>query len=101
MRPLQLCLTMVQVSRHQTLFTDALGILKYFARDTAASDATPFFYKPRAVPFAMKKKVEPETEMLLEERIIEAVKFSERATPSRGVPILRPVCRAVMCGDTQ
>ncbi|KAL3995729.1 protein phosphatase 1 regulatory subunit 15B [Sarotherodon galilaeus] len=45
----------------------------------------------------MKKKVEQELERLLEEKIIQPVKFSEWAAPI--VPILKPDSSARICGD--
>lgn len=60
------------LSRHDTVLKDELGMLKGFsAKIHVASDAKPCFYKPRSVPFAMKKKVEQELERLLDEKIIE------------------------------
>lgn len=45
--------------RHNTVFTDELGRIKGFAAKIhITSDAKPCFYKPRSVPFTMKKKVE-------------------------------------------
>nr|XP_033495922.1 uncharacterized protein K02A2.6-like [Epinephelus lanceolatus] len=86
------------LSRHETVFKAELGRLKGFkAKIHVASDATPCFYKPRSVPFAMKKKVEQELERLLQEKIIEPVKFSEWAAPI--VPVLKPDTRARICGD--
>nr|XP_043895059.1 uncharacterized protein K02A2.6-like [Solea senegalensis] len=84
--------------RHDTVFKDELGTLKGFAAKIhVASDAKPCFYKPRSVPFAMKKKVEQELERLLEEKIIEPVKFSDWAAPI--VPVLKPDSRVRICGD--
>ncbi|CAI5661061.1 unnamed protein product [Oreochromis niloticus] len=86
------------LARHETVFKDELGTLKGFAAKIhVASDAKPCFYKPRSVPFAMKKKVEQELERLLKEEIIQPVKFSEWATPI--VPILKPDSSARICGD--
>lgn len=57
------------LSRYQTVFKDAQGMLKSFIEKIhVASDATPCFYKLRSVPFDMKKKVEQELERLLQER---------------------------------
>lgn len=47
------------LSRHEAVFKAELGMLKGFtAKIHVANDATPCFYNPRSVPFAMKKKVE-------------------------------------------
>ncbi|CAI5685796.1 unnamed protein product [Oreochromis niloticus] len=85
-------------ARHETVFKDELGTLKGFAAKIhVARDAKLCFYKPRSVPFAMKKKVEQELERQLEEKIIQPVKFSEWAVPI--VPILKPDSSARICGD--
>lgn len=53
------------------LFMDELGKIH------VASDGKPCFCKPRSVPFSVKKMEEQELERLLEEKIIEPVKFSD------------------------
>lgn len=60
-------------------------------------NVTPKFYKPRPVPYAMRKKVETELERLTKQGIIEPVKFSEWAAPI--VPVLKPDSTARICGD--
>ncbi|XP_061763239.1 uncharacterized protein LOC133556905 [Nerophis ophidion] len=57
----------------------------------------PKFYKPRLVPFAMRKKVEAELERLTEQGVIEPVKFAEWAAPI--VPVLKPDNSVRICGD--
>ena len=51
-------------------------------------EAVPRFFKPRPVPYAMKQKVEAEIDRLVEEKILEPVKFLEWAAPI--VPVLKP-----------
>ncbi|KAL7834768.1 hypothetical protein SRHO_G00290150 [Serrasalmus rhombeus] len=60
-------------------------------------DVAPKFYKPRPVPYAMRKKVEMELERLTEQGIIEPAKFSEWAAPI--VPVLKPDNSVRICGD--
>ena len=62
-----------------------------------AADATPRFYRPRSVPYAMKPKVDVEIDRLLADDIIIPVKFSEWAAPV--VPILKPDGSIRLCGD--
>ncbi|XP_039511288.1 uncharacterized protein K02A2.6-like [Pimephales promelas] len=58
---------------------------------------SPKFYKPRAVPYAMRKKVEMELEGLTKQGVIEPVKFSEWAAPI--VPVLKADNSVRICGD--
>ena len=60
-------------------------------------DAVPKFYKARAVPYAMKGKIEEELKRLQEERTIESVQFSKWAAPI--VPIMKPDNSIRICGD--
>ena len=60
-------------------------------------EALPKFYKPRPVPYAMKPLVEKELQQLLEDKIMEPVKFSEWAAPI--VPVLKPGGAVRICGD--
>ncbi|KAF2881008.1 hypothetical protein ILUMI_25156 [Ignelater luminosus] len=49
--------------------------------------ATPKFFKPRAVPFALKEKVEKELDRLVKEGVLTPVDYSPRETPI--VPVLK------------
>lgn len=57
---------------------------KIYIKDGVA----PKCYKPRPVPYVMRKKVEIELERLTNQGIIDPVKFSEWAAPI--VPVLKP-----------
>ena len=46
-----------------------------------SANARPKFYRPRSVPYAMRAKVEEETDRLLKEGIITPVKYAEWAAP--------------------
>ena len=84
--------------KRETVFKEELGELQGFkAKIHADKDAKPRFYKPRSLPFAMKKKVEAEIERLQQEKIIEPVKFSEWAAPV--VPVVKPDATVRLCGD--
>lgn len=92
-------MTLQQVlSKHEEVFKEELGTLK----DTTATlhvptDASPKFYRPRSVPYALKTKVEEEIDRLLRDKIISPVKYSEWAAPV--VPILKPDGSIRLCGD--
>lgn len=60
-------------------------------------DATPRFFLPWSVPFAMWAKVDKEIDRLLKESTISPVKYAEWAAPV--VPILKPIGTVRLCGD--
>jgi hypothetical protein len=57
----------------------------------------PTFYRARSVPYSMRSKIEKELERLEREGTIEAVQYSEWATPV--VPIIKPDGSVRLCGD--
>lgn len=86
------------VKQNEEVFKEELGTwrgppAKIYIKENVA----PKFYKPRPVPYAMRKKVEAELERLTKQGIIEPVKFSEWAAPI--VPVLKPDSSAHICGD--
>lgn len=86
------------LQRYSDAFRDELGTLKGMpVKLHVDPDATPRFYKPRAVPYAMKVKVEEELARLQRLGIIEPVKFSRWAAPI--VPVLKEDHTARICGD--
>ena len=61
-------------------------------------DAVPRFFKPRAIPYALRDRVEDELKRLQDEGIIEPVPFSDWAAPI--VPIVKADKKSVrICGD--
>lgn len=56
-------------------------------KHTKKENVSPRLYKPRPVPYAMRKKVETEMERLTKQGIIEPVKFSEWVAPI--MPVLK------------
>ena len=54
------------------------------------SDQPPTFFKPRSVPYALKRKVEVQT------KAIEPVRYSDWATPI--VPVLKADGKVRVCG---
>lgn len=90
-------LTLQQVlTKHEGAFRKELGTLKGF-KDTiqVPANATPRFYRPRSVPYAMKPIVDAEIERLIKEDIIAPVKYSDWAAPV--VPLLKPDGDCTLC----
>ncbi|KAI2668897.1 Transposon Tf2-6 polyprotein [Labeo rohita] len=86
------------LSRHEEVFKEELGTLKgTTATLYVPNDASPRFYRPRSVPYALKTKVEEEINRLLRDKIISPVKYSEWAAPV--VPILKPDGSIRLFGD--
>ncbi|XP_043917844.1 uncharacterized protein K02A2.6-like [Protopterus annectens] len=86
------------LENNEEVFKEELGTWRGPpAKIHVQENATPRFYKPRPVPYAMKKKVETELERLTKQGIIEPVKFSEWAAPI--VPVLKPDDTVRICGD--
>ena len=70
------------MKQHQQLFADELGTVEpYKATLQVQPDATPRFFKPRPVPFAIKASIGKELDRLEQQGIIEKVSHSEWATP--------------------
>lgn len=92
-------LTLQQVlSKHESVFKEELGTLKGFkATIHVPAEATPRFYRPRSVPYAMRPKVDAEIDRLIKEDIVTPVKYSEWAAPV--VPLLKPDGNCRLCGD--
>uniref|UniRef100_A0A1A7YSF0 Gypsy retrotransposon integrase-like protein 1 n=2 Tax=Iconisemion striatum TaxID=60296 RepID=A0A1A7YSF0_9TELE len=86
------------LSKHEEVFKEELGTLKGTkATIHVNEDATPRFYRPRSIPYAMRAKVDEEIDRLLKEDVITPVKYSEWAAPV--VPILKPEGTVRLCGD--
>ncbi|XP_046373937.2 uncharacterized protein K02A2.6-like [Haliotis rufescens] len=86
------------LERHSAVFEEGLGTLKGFqAHIYVDKDATPKFFKPRSVPYALRQKIEVELDRLLSEGIIEPIKHSEWACPI--VPVIKPDSSVRICGD--
>ena len=83
---------------HKELFKDELGLLKgTLVKIHVNETATPLFFKPRAVPYAVREKVEKELERLEKLGVIEAIQFSEWAAPV--VPVVKGDGSIRLCGD--
>lgn len=70
------------IQKYPEIFKDELGTLQGTAVKLFVDpQAEPCFFKPRTVPYAMKKKVEDELERLQEANVITPVQFSRWAAP--------------------
>lgn len=86
------------LSRHSELFKDELGLVKGVTVKLYVDPAvTPRFFRPRSVPHALRGRVEQELERLEKTGIIEAIKFSDWATPV--VPLVNGDGSIRICGD--
>ena len=86
------------LGKHKELFKDGLGLLKgTLVKIHVNETATPLFFKPRAVPYAVREKVEKELERHEKLGVIEAIQFSEWAAPV--VPVVKCDGSIRLCGD--
>ena len=93
----QHCLQQV-LERHPDVFKEELGQLRgTTAKIYTIPEAQPKFYRPRPVPYTLRKKVEQELERLQQQGVIEPVQFSNWAAPI--VPVLKPDHSVRICGD--
>ena len=84
---------------HRLLFEPRLGTLQgYAAKIHVDPEAQPRFCKARAVPYAMREKVEEELARLEREGIVEPIQFADWAAPI--VPVLKGDGKSIrICGD--
>ncbi|CAL9702513.1 unnamed protein product [Knipowitschia caucasica] len=86
------------LDKYADVFKDELGTLKGIkAAISVKPDAVPKFHKARALPFAMKEKVDKELERLEKDGVISPVKHSEWAAPV--VPVTKKDGGLRLCGD--
>ena len=86
------------LQRHSSLYNDELGCLQAFdIKLNIDEKIQPKFFKPRSVPFAIKKMVENEIVRLQERGIITPIKFSSWAAPI--VPVIKKDSSVRICGD--
>ena len=75
------------LNKHKAVFNDKLGLLKNFEVSIPIdTNVTPKFCKARAVPYALKEKIEKELDCLVNVGIFEYVTHSRWATPIVPVP---------------
>ena len=86
------------LEKHGCLFKEELGCVKDVeVKIQVDSLAKPRFFRPRAVPFALRERVEKELERLQKDGIIEPVAFSDWAAPV--VPVVKHNGSLRICGD--
>ena len=86
------------LQRYCTLFDGNLGKVQGVqVKLQLKEDATPQFFKPRPVPFAIREGVEKELYRLEKQGIIEKIQFSDWAAPI--VPVQKPDGDIRICGD--
>ncbi len=87
------------LKQHDALFKDELGTIQpHKATLHIQADATPKFFKPRPIPFALKDVVGQELDRLEKQGVIKKVDSSEWAAPIVTVPKAEGKIR--LCGDT-
>ena len=80
------------------VFNDELGKVNGITASLKLKEnATPKFYKPRPVPYALRDKIGDELKRLEELGILEKIKFSEWGAPI--VPVMKPDGGVRICGD--
>ena len=86
------------LTHHKAAFSDELGIIQgTSAKLHVDSQTRPRFFKPRAVPYSMRGKVEQKLDRLQKQGIIRPVTFSDWAAPI--VPVLKKDGSVRICGD--
>ena len=84
--------------KHHSLFANELGTVEpYKATLHLRPDATPRFFKPQAVPFAIRDAISKELDCLEQQGIIKKVIHSEWAASI--VPVPKKDGRYRICGD--
>ena len=82
----------------QEVFSGTLGTITPFkATLSVMADATPKFFKPRSVPFALRARVENKLDRLEQAGVLEKTHYSEWAAPVVAVP--KRDGRIRLCGD--
>ena len=86
------------LDKHKAVFEEGLGTIRgVTAKIHVDPEVHPCFYKPRPVPFSMRKKVEDELERLEEDGIIQRKQLSEWAAPI--VPVFKGDGSVRICRD--
>ena len=74
------------LSKHQCLFSDEPGTITETATLLVKPDATPKFFKPRPVPYAIRDAVGAQLDKLESDGVLEKVSHSDWAAPVIFIP---------------
>ena len=86
------------LKNHAPVFKEELGEARGITAKLHVNDnVKPCFYRARAVPHALKVKVEQALQQLMDQKVIETVSMSDWAAPI--VPVLKPDGSIRICGD--
>ena len=86
------------LDRHPMLFKEELGKFKGVqAKVHVDGDWAPIFFKPRPLPYSMRKKAEEDLQRLKQDEVTEPVEYSDWAEPI--IPVLKPNGQVCICGD--
>ena len=86
------------LDRHPKLFKEELGKLKgEQAKVHVDGDWAPIFFRPRPLPYSMRKKAEQDIQRLKQDEVTEPVEYSDWAEPI--IPVLKPNGQVCICGD--
>ena len=84
--------------KYPVLFSDSLGKMKGAqAKIDLRENAKPRFLKARSVPVALREKVNNDIDRLVQDGVLEPVRFSDWATPV--VPVVKGDGSVRICGD--
>ena len=88
------------LKKYNDVFQNELGTLKGIQTKLVVSEnATPKFFKPRSVPYAIRGAIEKDLERLESLGVIEKVGYSDWAAPI--VPVPKADGSVRICGDYQ
>lgn len=86
------------LKKYDKVFREDLGTFNgYTATLNLKPGTQPRFFQARVVPYAIRPKVEEETDRLVQQGIITPVRFSEWATPI--VPVIKKGGNVRICSD--
>ena len=86
------------VHKYSTLFDGQLGKVKDIKVKLELKEgATPRFFKPRSVPYAVREPIKEELDRLVSEGILSRIDYSEWGAPI--VPVKKPSGKYRICGD--
>ena len=86
------------LEEYSDIFKDELGTMNSIRAELLVKeDASPRFYRPRPVPFALKEAIERELQRLEESGILKKVSHSDWAAPI--VPVPKKDGSVRICGD--